>query len=1291
MKKIFAMFVVFLGVLISVSYGATKEILVKHTTVHTTEVGALYWHSKEVPCPAEGCGKNHNSIESGGDGLLDGSHHNGCPHGYGSEDAGLTTEDLDEAEYTVYPYGDPVKLPDGWVKVGERADTYDKLCGNRSIVSTTRETRRHCEMVYWTIEKINCKHEVRCIRHKQLESEHGSNGVGAARYFSWDGEYLNGSKCDKCGGGLYTGRCISNCKHTEVCELHGKDEAWHTESSGYIWTGRKQSEEKCPKCDINLKVGTCREREKEGGCDHSIVCEKHSLFEDEHPYKDGNGDTYKWTGTKNTTKCKCGYQLKKGICAKVKTVSKSDDETIENPGPVETHVHQWIDNSHTCIQAPSQSSIITSKGRSFEAEANLGKKVYYVEDTFGILGKVHVDSATPKQDEEKKYLTCTFELTHTCSSCGVTEKRGGMCGNLVPYTERSSTADFNETYYGAYATFEGFRVENDVNSIRLKEGKTDRYNSSSQRAFTDIEFGKNVTISSLYTPELRKDDATGLFYGLIHIKCDCGHDFAGPYPILFDYREPGVESSYTLTVKTQEESNGGLVKVDGQEYGKASSKAKILEGSTEYIYAKPNDGYEFIGWYDENGKKYSENAMEENGALKSPIIMPGYNLTLIARFRPIQKEKYTVWVYSDGNGKVKFDGEYDDGQFGTRISTKVVGGDDISIMASPNVYFEVDNWESLEWTWDGEKQEWEELDNGNSKLTLSNVNRDYIIRVKFIMDGVIEEYGELMVSSDGPGIAIGGTKYAIYGQLYPVYTIPNNGARFEVWKEWPDGINTSYLSCDNVVMPERKRYHLKAFFKEDDELYKVTVKSDGNGDISIDDRGPIPEDTATVKKGTDVIINAYPDEDFEFEKWTDEDGNTIPGGPELKVTIDEDKTYIAHFEYNGVGETKRLTVESAGGGEVTGNVSRAIPGKKYPIEAIPDDGYEFLYWYDVDARIITDYTMYDLITMPNKNLTLVAHFRECDKEKYELILVVDGNGRVEGAGKYSPDTTVSIKATPGEGYEFTGWYDGTKLISKDPDSQIKMPYHDLTLRAVFKKYGSTDKNLLFKILSIRDVRWKDYFTTSGGVNLSNELNIPNNAGKTTVLVDSAELVDNSYDKNRNIVYGYAVEFEWVTRDVTKRNSKLVEAGKYRKGSEVDLKVIPSLYARNASGGFRKLDIALGTYGIINSGDAGSREQFMITGDEELIYSESKKASPQVTWRWIWYLPLDMYEEICDKVGADERVVVGFDMGLFNTNGTRIYSYVDAINSLKKSNWGGKVFTYRTDKNLLTDIYDNENN
>ena len=408
----------------------------------------------------------------------------------------------------------------------------------------------------------------------------------------------------------------------------------------------------------------------------------------------------------------------------------------------------------------------------------------------------------------------------------------------------------------------------------------------------------------------------------------------------------------------------------------------------------------------------------------------------------------------------------------------------------------------------------------------------------------------------------------------------------------------------------------------------------------------------------------------------------IPGGDKNKVTIDEDKIYIAHFEYIGDGVTYKLNVESAGGGKAYRDVEDAIPGEEYHIKAVPNENCEFLYWADKETDEITNYAKDDYVIMPDRDLTLVAHFREIgEKEEgpYYLTLKTTEGGTAKGEGYYTPDELVDIVATAKSGYEFVGWYEDNQIVSVIADNPpIRMPYYDMTLTAVFKKADDNSENAPFKILSIRDVRWKDYFT-SNGTTTNRELYVPSGANSNTVLVNDAKLVDSSFNQHRDIVYGYAVEFELVTTGLSRNASNLV--------------VVPKLYEKTTSGRMYPLNVDIGKYARISSSSDSNVEDFVITWSEKDVEMANNQKAPQVTWRWVWYLPLDVYEEICDKVGRDSDLIVQFDIGVTTVGGpsNQKFDYVKVINALNRSEWGGKVFTYRLDKTLLEDIYDNANN
>lgn len=995
--------------------------------------------------------------------------------------------------------------------------------------------------------------------------------------------------------------------------------------------------------------------------------------------------------------------------------SSSSSSSSPSPSPTCPHTNTHREGTHTHGHA-NEGQKATASSSPFYSKINTSENYrrnnpFNVGSDFSLSGRGHI-AGSVKHDPVIKTWKCSGADWSVCDWCGAYMGNKVMCTTSGYYYDyNASTPKFTDTYHNVSMSFEGFKV-NGSSSVYFSN-LSSTYESRSQKTFSSNYFNERYVITALVSGELKEDDGkygdstsggylaksnpllnlgvldvysnivastsrtggnrvekSGLLYGYAYVKCDCGC-IRDRYKIYFDLTPPVGDTSeeYTLTLRADGAPTTGGVKINNDgDYKDYTQKTSPI-GDNFSISANANSGYEFDAWYKSDGNKYSEEK-------DRTVTMPGYNFTLIAKFKPL--ERYNVTVYSDGNGEVKFDGEYDDGQEGWEIYANVAKGDDIEIIAKPNENYVVDYWELV--------KEDENIGN-DEKLTITDVQENYIIFVHFkpIDNQNDENYEQLVTRSWGPGIAIGGTDYAIPGKYYPIWAIANDGAEFYFWEHQKgNDISTKskYGAEDIINMPDCK-YVLTAWFQEDDETtyHDVIVEGDGNGDISINDEEPRPKDTTTVEDGTQITINAYPDDEFEFDKWTDEDGNVIPGGPELTVTIDEDKIYIAHFEY--VGEGYKLKVESAGGGKVRGNVDDAIAERWYPIEAIPNENCEFLYWANKETGEITDYADYDYVKMPNEDMTLVAHFREIgqddDKEQYYLTLKKQGSGTISGEGWYDPDDPVLIRAYPSSGYEFVGWYEDNLLVSDVAlYPPITMPYYDMTLTAVFKPAGDDSEASPFKILSIRDVRWKDYFT-GNGTTTNNELYVPSDATNNTVLVNSAKLIDNSYDNERDIVYGYAVEFELVTTGISKNQS--------------NLSVIPTLYEKTSSERLNKININLGEYGNITSAESKDIKDFMITSEEKMISMPNSQTAPQVTWRWVWYLPLDIYEDICDKIGNNSDVVVNFEVYVNTVGGASAqrFDYVKVINYLNRSSWGGNVFTYRMDKTLLEDIYDNANN
>ena len=85
-------------------------------------------------------------------------------------------------------------------------------------------------------------------------------------------------------------------------------------------------------------------------------------------------------------------------------------------------------------------------------------------------------------------------------------------------------------------------------------------------------------------------------------------------------------------IVTQIAGPGGFV---GYEGTKTSVNSYSERGEIQVIWATPAEGYRFIGWYDENGDLYSENAEAE--------IFPMRSMTLTAKFEKIEAESHCAW------------------------------------------------------------------------------------------------------------------------------------------------------------------------------------------------------------------------------------------------------------------------------------------------------------------------------------------------------------------------------------------------------------------------------------------------------------------------------------------------------------------------------------------------------------------------------------------------------------------------------------------------------------------------
>ena len=165
----------------------------------------------------------------------------------------------------------------------------------------------------------------------------------------------------------------------------------------------------------------------------------------------------------------------------------------------------------------------------------------------------------------------------------------------------------------------------------------------------------------------------------------------------------------------------------------------------------------------------------------------------------------------------------------------------------------------------------------------------------------------------------------------------------------------------------------------------------------------------TYNYGAQVSLTATPAVGYNFVAWSD--GTTA--NPYL-VTIKKDLSLTASFQKN------TYTVKGISSDETMGTVTGGASyehGASITLTAVPNEGYEFVNWSDGT-------TENPYVLTASSNLSLAANF----KIKSYAVLATSSDltmGTVEGYGTYTHGSPVSLTATPKEGYEFTGWSDGT--------------------------------------------------------------------------------------------------------------------------------------------------------------------------------------------------------------------------------------------------------------------------
>ena len=199
--------------------------------------------------------------------------------------------------------------------------------------------------------------------------------------------------------------------------------------------------------------------------------------------------------------------------------------------------------------------------------------------------------------------------------------------------------------------------------------------------------------------------------------------------------------------------------------------------------------------------------------------------------------------------------------------------------------------------------------------------------------------------------------------------------------------------------------------------------------------GSVEGPTSAVD-GSSVTITATPAEGYKFVKWSN--GLTTATAT---ITVTSDTALVAEFEPDVKTWTVALSANNSAYGRVSGGGTVA-DGSTVTITATPAANYRFVKW----SNSLTSATATITVT---SDTTLVAEFEYVEPIMWTVTVSSSNReyGRASGSCTVADGSTITITATPAEGYEFVRWSNGltntTETITVTSDLRLVAQFAEI--------------------------------------------------------------------------------------------------------------------------------------------------------------------------------------------------------------------------------------------------------
>ena len=371
-----------------------------------------------------------------------------------------------------------------------------------------------------------------------------------------------------------------------------------------------------------------------------------------------------------------------------------------------------------------------------------------------------------------------------------------------------------------------------------------------------------------------------------------------------------LSASYELEEYLVEISAGsnGSVSVNGV----SGDYSQTVEYGTELtVEALPDTGYSFDQWTD--GNTDNPRTITVTGPV---TLASAYAL-----------ETYAVSITAGNNGTVSVNG------VSGNYSETVEYGTELTVRAVPNTGYSFTSWS------DGGT-------NATRTVTVTgpvSLTSAYDIATYWVSLSRNRLDGSDTLTVNGVAGYTEYMQYHTYGTQITAEMVVETGYEFEYWKK--------------TFEPETKTYDNPFTFTVTNNTYLtgssqkqrhlVTITAGQNGLISVNGQTPVASWSETHSYGWQLTVEAVPDANYEFTQWSDGDVTN----PRTITVGTSDITLSSAYQI----ETFAVSITAGSNGTVSvdgvsGDYSQTVAyGTQLTVEAVPDQGYEFVEWSDGDA------------------------------------------------------------------------------------------------------------------------------------------------------------------------------------------------------------------------------------------------------------------------------------------------------------------------------------------------------